>query len=111
MPSKGLQTLKNLLAAAGLDRLTLAKLFEDLLKKNLEAVLKSILWILFSGLQDMDSLMDCQGAQEEPERRPGGLGRGLGGDPLPAVWRSSGLPGLPSGSSWAPWQPIKISLS
>ena len=60
-----------------------------------------------------DSLLDCQGAQDEQEGRPGGQGdlktaRGITpsfGLLLP------GPPGLPSGSSWASLQSIKLSLS
>ena len=67
-----------------------------------------------SRLQDKDSLMAmaCQGAREEPEARPGGPGD------LKIAWGGSSLgllplldsPGLPSGSSWAPWQSIKLIL-
>ena len=53
------------------------------------------------GLEDKNGLMDCQGAQEEPEGRPGGpadLETAREGCPLPRL-PLSGPPGLPSGSS------------
>ena len=61
-----------------------------------------------SRLQDKESLMDRQGAQDEPERRPGGPGRDkrARGTPLncfevpcssrPSFWLFPGLPGDPS---------------
>ena len=56
--------------------------------------------------------MDCQGAQEEPERRPRGTVKGARARGPPCWLKVPGPPpGLPSGSSWAPWQSIKLSLS
>ena len=72
--------------------------------------------------------MDCQGAEEEPEGRPGGpgvletarggLGLGLGHDLGPGLGLGLGSPlallpltgpDLPSGASWGTWQSIKLS--